>query len=171
MECLLQKHTGPVRLQTRTIRSVVWSSAHKLEGHRISLQLHSTRGQLNFSIHKEFLEQLQNIWLLIYMSLNKNSVYCVRPRSSKPPDTCKWDRPKWPGILKFSWIGSNCRILGHSFTYHWIRIASIVLGLDLQSLPHLQISRKLYTTLSNFFIWRSSYLEKGLGPPDKCLSS
>ena len=26
---------------------------------------------------------------LIYMSLNKNNVYCVIPRSSKPPDTCK----------------------------------------------------------------------------------
>ena len=36
------------------------------------------------------------------MSLNKNSVYCVMPRSSKPPDTCKWGRPKLRGILKFS---------------------------------------------------------------------
>ena len=36
------------------------------------------------------------------MSLNKNSVYCVMPRSSKPPDTCKWGGPKWRGILKFS---------------------------------------------------------------------
>ena len=35
------------------------------------------------------LEQLQNTPQLIYMSLNKNSVYCVMPRSSKPPDTCK----------------------------------------------------------------------------------
>ena len=34
-------------------------------------------------------EQLQNTPQLIYMSLNKNSVYCVMPRSSKPPDTCK----------------------------------------------------------------------------------
>ena len=38
---------------------------------------------------KSFLEQLQNTPQLIYMSLNKNSVYCVMPRSSKPPDTCK----------------------------------------------------------------------------------
>ena len=36
------------------------------------------------------------------MSLNKNSVYCVMPRSSKPPDTCKWGGPKLRGILKFS---------------------------------------------------------------------
>ena len=49
-------------------------------------------------------EQLQNTQPLIYMSLNKNSVYCVMPRSSKPPDTCKWGGPKWLGILKFSRI-------------------------------------------------------------------
>ena len=30
-------------------------------------------------------EQLQNTPQLIYMSLNKNSVYCVMPRSSKLP--------------------------------------------------------------------------------------
>ena len=47
-------------------------------------------------------EQLQNTPQLIYMSLNKNSVYCVMPRSSKPPDTCKWGGPKLRGILKFS---------------------------------------------------------------------
>ena len=51
---------------------------------------------------KEMLEQLQNTPQLIYMSLNKNSVYCVMPRSSKPPDTCKWGGPKLRGILKFS---------------------------------------------------------------------
>ena len=49
-------------------------------------------------------EQLQNTPQLIYMSLNKNSVYCVRPRSSKPPDTCKWGGPKLRGILKFSLV-------------------------------------------------------------------
>ena len=38
---------------------------------------------------KPILEQLQNTPQLIYMSLIKNSVYCVMPRSSKPPDTCK----------------------------------------------------------------------------------
>ena len=38
---------------------------------------------------KAKMEQLQNTPQLIYMSLNKNSVYCVMPRSSKPPDTCK----------------------------------------------------------------------------------
>ena len=48
------------------------------------------------------LEQLQNTPQLIYMSLNKNSVYCVMPRSSKPPDTCKWGGPELRGILKFS---------------------------------------------------------------------
>ena len=48
----------------------------------------------------QFLEQLQNTRPLIYMSLNKDSVYCVMPRSSKPPDTCKWGGPKWPGILE-----------------------------------------------------------------------
>ena len=47
-------------------------------------------------------EQLQNTPQLIYMSLNKNSVYCVMPRSSKPSDTCKWGGPKLRGILKFS---------------------------------------------------------------------
>ena len=31
--------------------------------------------------------------------------------------------------------GSNCRVPGHSFTCHWIRIASLILCLDLQSLP------------------------------------
>ena len=36
------------------------------------------------------------------MSLNKNSVYCVMPRSSKPPDTCKWGGNELRGILKFS---------------------------------------------------------------------
>ena len=33
----------------------------------------------------ELWEQLQNTPQLIYMSLNKNSVYCVMPRSSKLP--------------------------------------------------------------------------------------
>ena len=51
---------------------------------------------------ENFSEQLQNTRPLIYMSLNKNSVYCVKPRSSKSPDTCKWGGPKWPGILQFS---------------------------------------------------------------------
>ena len=52
-------------------------------------------------------EQLQNTRPLIHMSLNKNSVYCVMPRSSKPPDICKWGGPKWPGILQLdlhSWL-------------------------------------------------------------------
>ena len=49
-------------------------------------------------------EQLQNTPQLIYMSLNKNSVYCVTPRSSEPPDTCKWGGPKLRGILKFSLV-------------------------------------------------------------------
>ena len=43
-------------------------------------------------------EQLQNTPQLIYMSLNKNSVYCVMPRSSKPLT----GGPKLRGILKFS---------------------------------------------------------------------
>ena len=47
-------------------------------------------------------EQLQNTPQLIYMSLKKNSVYCVMPRSSKPPDTCKWGGNELRGILKFS---------------------------------------------------------------------
>ena len=47
-------------------------------------------------------EQLQNTQLLIYMSSNKNSLYCVMPRSWKPPDTYKRGGPKWPGILQFS---------------------------------------------------------------------
>ena len=51
---------------------------------------------------KSTLEQLQNTPQLIYTSLNKNSVYCVMPRSSKPPDTCKWGGPELQGILKFS---------------------------------------------------------------------
>ena len=38
---------------------------------------------------KKLREQLQNTPQLIYMSLNNNSVYCVMPRSSKLPDTCK----------------------------------------------------------------------------------
>ena len=43
----------------------------------------------NAFLKQDFREQLQNTPQLIYMSLNKNSVYCVMPRSSKPPDTCK----------------------------------------------------------------------------------
>ena len=42
-----------------------------------------------FKMTLDVSEQLQNTPQLIYMSLNKNSVYCVMPRSSKPPDTCK----------------------------------------------------------------------------------
>ena len=56
----------------------------------------------NAFLKQDFREQLQNTPQLIYMSLNKNSVYCVMPRSSKPPDTCKWGGPKLRGILKFS---------------------------------------------------------------------
>ena len=59
----------------------------------------SVRG-LMFSYDRT--EQLQNTPQLIYMSLNKNSVYCVMPRSSKPPDTCKWGGNELRGILKFS---------------------------------------------------------------------
>ena len=47
-----------------------------------------SRAEISFCIILN-LEQLQNTPQLIYMSLNKNSVYCVMPRSSKPPDTCK----------------------------------------------------------------------------------
>ena len=47
-------------------------------------------------------EQLQNTRPLIYMSSNKNSLYCVMPRSLKPPDTYKRGGPKWLGILQFS---------------------------------------------------------------------
>ena len=36
---------------------------------------------------------------------------------------------------KYTQRGSNFRIPGHSFTCHWLRITSIVLCLDLQSLP------------------------------------
>ena len=59
-------------------------------------------------------EQLQNTPQLIYMSLNKNSVYCVMPRSSKPPDTCKWGGPELRGILKFSPIMSRKLYFGLS---------------------------------------------------------
>ena len=73
-------------------------------------------------------EQLQNTRPLIYMSLNKNSVYCVMPRSSKPPDTCKWDGPKWPGILQFSRIGfeetrtHDCNVFEEKYIaiFRWI---------------------------------------------------
>ena len=44
---------------------------------------------LPLGVKTNMLEQLQNTRPLIYMSLNKNSVYCVMPRSSKPPDTDK----------------------------------------------------------------------------------
>ena len=63
----------------------------------------------NWQVHWIFLKlemensaKLQNTLPFIYMSLNKNNVYCVRPRSSKPLDTCKWARggPKWQGILQ-----------------------------------------------------------------------
>ena len=42
---------------------------------------------------------------------------------------------KWIENLFEVKIRSNCRIPSHSLTCHWIRIASIVLCLDLQSLP------------------------------------
>ena len=45
------------------------------------------------------------------MSLNKNCVSCVMPRSSKPPDTCKWGGTKWQGILQLL-----------PFQYIWNRI-------------------------------------------------
>ena len=48
-------------------------------------------------VKEQKLEQLQNTPQLIYMSLNKNSVYCVMPRSSKPPDT----RKDWKIIESF----------------------------------------------------------------------
>ena len=56
----------------------------------------------------QLLEQLQNTRPLIYMSLNKDSVYCVMPRSSKPPDT--WSeadqsgRVFWSFAQFFFWI-------------------------------------------------------------------
>ena len=62
------------------------------------------------------------------MSLNKNSVYCVMPRSSEPPDTCKWGGNELRGILKFS------------------RIMSIVLCLDLPSLP-TNVSDRVFCSL------------------------
>ena len=73
-------------------------------------------------------EQLQNTRPLIYMSLNKNSVYCVMPRSSKPSDTCKWDGPKWPGILQLSRIGfeetrtHDCNVFEEKYIaiFRWI---------------------------------------------------
>ena len=55
-----------------------------------------------FKLEIENSAKLQITLPFIYMSLNKNNVYCVRPRSSKPLDTCKWARggPKWQGILQ-----------------------------------------------------------------------
>ena len=44
---------------------------------------------------------------LIYMSLNKNNVYCVMPRPSQPPNTCKWGGAKWRGSLQLSLTGLN----------------------------------------------------------------
>ena len=57
------------------------------------------------------LEQLQNTPQLIYMSLNKNSVYCVMPRSSKPPDTCKWGGHELQGILRVLTRGKSAAIM------------------------------------------------------------
>ena len=65
-------------------------------------------------------EQLQNTPQLIYMSLNKNSVYCVMPRSSKPPDTCKWGGNELRGILKFSHQNSHKSTLWSSSYAHLI---------------------------------------------------
>ena len=108
------------------------------------------------------------------------------PRSSKPPDRCKWGGPKLRGILKFSrsfkehstltmmlteeqqamktfWrtymiFGSNFRIPRNLFTCHWIRIASIVLCLDLQSLPtHVNELRSKLRSCEP--IWANKILE------------
>ena len=46
------------------------------------------------------LAKLQSTLPLICMSLNKNNVYCDMPRSSKPPDTCKWGVPNRQGFLR-----------------------------------------------------------------------
>ena len=54
---------------------------------------------------------------------------------------------KWIENLFEVKIRSNCRIPGHSFTCHYIRIASIVLRLDLQSLPtHVSEAEKAAVT-------------------------
>ena len=42
---------------------------------------------------------------------------------------------EWQTLAAISCVWSNFRIPRNSFTCHWIRIASIVLCLDLQSLP------------------------------------
>ena len=56
------------------------------------------------------LSRLQNTLPLIYMSLRKNNVYCFMPRTSKPPDTCKWGGPKWKSILQLLPLFSLSRI-------------------------------------------------------------
>ena len=74
-----------------------------VQRHRLDFNEPISKHAFLCSVHFErSWEQLQNTLQLIYMSLNKNSVYCVIPRSSKPPDTCKWGRNELRGILKFS---------------------------------------------------------------------
>ena len=95
-----------------------------------------------FTCHKvKISPQLQNTLSLICISLNKNSIYCYVPRSSKHIDTCNgWagvfcNRSKYLYPKKGStsqvtifierifnrgayFLGLDCRISDHSFTSH-----------------------------------------------------
>ena len=51
-------------------------------------KFYKTHVSVSFFFFKKAEEQLQNTLPLIYMSLNKNNVYCVIPRSLQPSDTC-----------------------------------------------------------------------------------
>ena len=89
----------------------------------------SCLGYINVS-QMFFLEQLQNTPQLIYMSLNKNSVYCVMPRSSKPPDTCKWGGNELRGILKFSlfFYTVHSRIYGYELLPSLVSARKVTFG-------------------------------------------
>ena len=93
-------------------------------------------------------EQLQNTPQLIYMSLNENSVYCVMPRSSEPPDTCKWGGLKLRGILKFS-PSAFVSTLTTSFVCGVAVVSSVVV-----------MSSHLITNRMRFYFFRSKRFER-----------
>ena len=63
-----------------------WAS-EKLSG-RVKLEDHSPKWQAFRNVSFQPCK-LQNTGPIICMSLNKNGIYCVMPRSIKSSDTCK----------------------------------------------------------------------------------
>ena len=102
------------------------------------------------------------------MSLNKDSVYCVMPRSSKPPDTCKWGGTKRPGILEFSlklWWSIQVANLATNFQDLVAKMKNLVAlapVLGAISCPVVNNAHHLLTMKSALFWNPSSLIKKSL---------